>query len=66
MDSLTTEAPVNPRILKASADLTTHLVSLGLEPGEQLVKAEVVVRNGVPRKWKVWHEPDWQEPERCI
>lgn len=62
---MTTEAAVNPRIIEASAGLTEQLLTLQREPGEQLVKCEIIVRNGVPRKWKFWAEPDWQEPARC-
>ncbi len=62
---MTTETAVHPRILRASQDLTSSLLALELKPGEYLVRAEIIVRNGVPRKWKSWAEPEWTEPERC-
>lgn len=64
---MTTETkPCNTRITEASEDLTMSLLALELKPGEYLVRAEVIVRNGIPRKWKSWAEPEWVEPNRNI
>jgi hypothetical protein len=54
---MTTEAAVNPRILKAADDLTRRLVALEHEPDEIVLSARIVVRNGIPRKVK-WTRED--------
>lgn len=60
MVTVTQDAPVNPRILKASEDLISRLVALEHEPDEIVLTARIVVRNGIPRKVK------WQrEEEEC-
>jgi hypothetical protein len=64
---MTTETkPCNTRIIKASEDLASSLLALELKPGEYLVRSEVIVRDGVPRKWKSWAEPEWVIPDRNI
>jgi len=57
---MTTEAPVNPRIVKASEDLTKRLLALVEEPDEIVLTARIIVRNGIPRKVK-WT----REQEEC-
>lgn len=56
---MTTET-INPRIVKASADLTKRLLALAEEPDEIVLMARIVVRNGIPRKVK-WT----REEEEC-
>lgn len=48
---MTTEV-INPRIVKASAELTKRLLALEHEPDEVVLMARIVVRNGIPRKTK--------------
>lgn len=60
MVTVTQDAPVNPRILKAAEELTNRLVALEHEPDEIVLSARIVVRNGIPRKVK-WT----RESEEC-
>ena len=58
---MTTEAPaIHPRILEYTARLQARLQELEYVPGEVILSARIVVRNGVPRLIK-WTKEDTEE-----
>lgn len=62
---MTTEAAVHPNITYSAEELTKRLLKMVDEPGETALTLRVIIRDGVPRKWKFQAE-DEPCPQRTI